>query len=216
MPLRTDLEAELADYAHGRVPRELRERQILTLAGELFAEQGFTGASMDELARRAGVSKPVIYSLVGSKEQLYRRCVELLSADLSEALAGAAASETVPAEQLRAGIAAFFRFVDEHRRLWEALAWDVTPFAAEMADIRRRQTELVARLLAANAQRVGVAVDPVHVDALAHLLNGAIESLARWWGSHDDTPAEQLTGWAVELVRPGLQAIIDERREREA
>jgi AcrR family transcriptional regulator len=205
--------AEIADYAHGRVPRALRERQILSLAEELFAEEGFAGASMDELARRAGISKPIIYALVGSKEQLYRRCVERMSAELSSRLAAAASSETDPAEQLRAGVGAFFTFVAEHRRLWEALAWEVTPFAAEAADIRRRQTELVAGLLASNARRVGVNADPLRVEAVAHLLNGAIEALARWWGSHEALSAEQLTDWAVDVILPGLERIIEEGRQ---
>ncbi len=211
MSLTGDVTAEIADYAHGRVPRALRERQVLLLAEELFAEQGFAGASMDELARRAGVSKPVIYDLVGSKEQLYRRCVQRLSDGLSARIAAAAGSETEPAAQLRAGVAAFFHYVEEHRRVWEMLAWEVTPFAAEAADVRRRQTELVVTLLEGSARRLDAGVDPVHVDAVAHLLNGAIEALARWWGFHPRVAADQLTDWAVELVMPGLERIIERR-----
>ncbi|TMB92351.1 MAG: helix-turn-helix transcriptional regulator [Chloroflexi bacterium] len=89
MAIATDIIAALAAYAHGRVPRAIRERQILALAEDLFAEQGYANASMDELARRAGVSKPVIYALVGSKEQLYRRCVERHSEILATRIATA-------------------------------------------------------------------------------------------------------------------------------
>ncbi|MBV9101191.1 MAG: TetR/AcrR family transcriptional regulator [Candidatus Dormibacteraeota bacterium] len=212
MSLAADLSGDLGDYVHGRVPRAVRERQILGLAQQLFAESGYTGASMDELARRAGVSKPVVYDLVGSKEQLYRRCVEELSGELSQRIAVAAGSQTDPEAQLRAGVAAFFAFVAEHRSEWEALAWEVTPFAAEAADVRRRQTELVAALLASNANRLGARVDPKRVQAMAHFLNGAIESLARWWRNHDDVGGDVLTDWVVELVLPGLQRVIDESR----
>jgi AcrR family transcriptional regulator len=205
----SDIARELAAYVHGRVPRAVRERQILNVAQGVFAEQGYAGASMDEIARRAGVSKPVVYALVGTKEQLYRRCVDELSAELSSLIAEAAASEWEPGAQLRAAIGAFFRFVQQHRRDWEALAWEVTPFAAEAAAVRRRQTELVATLLAANARRVGVVVDATHVDAVAHYLNGAIEAMARWWGSHEEVPVDLLTDWALELAQPGLQGIID-------
>ena len=51
-------------FEHGRVPRAVRGRQLLELAAELFAERGYGGASMDELARRAGVTKPVVYELL--------------------------------------------------------------------------------------------------------------------------------------------------------
>src|ERR1035441_8763922 len=59
----------VANYRTGRVPRAVRSAQLLELADQLFAERGFHAASMDELARRAGVSKPVIYDHFGSKEQ---------------------------------------------------------------------------------------------------------------------------------------------------
>jgi len=62
--------ARIEDFQHGRVPRELRERQLLELAEELFGERGYAGASMDELARRAGVTKPVVYELFGSKDSV--------------------------------------------------------------------------------------------------------------------------------------------------
>jgi len=206
------LTSEIGDYAHGRVPRAVRERQVLGLAEQLFAEQGYAGASMDELARRAGVSKPVIYDLVGSKEQLYRRCVDALSERLAATIAAAAGSADDPGRQLRAAVHAFFSFVAAHRRLWEALAWEVTPFAAEAAAVRHRQADLVASLLASNAERLGASVDPLRVQATAHLLNGAMEALARWWGSHEDIDAERLAGWAVDTVLPGLQQVIESSR----
>jgi AcrR family transcriptional regulator len=207
-----EISAEVADYAHGRVPRAIRERQVLALAEELFAEQGFAGASMDELARRAGVSKPVIYALVGSKEQLYRRCVEHNSEQLATQIAAAAASETAPGAQFRAATLAFFRFVDTHRQVWEALTWDSTPFAAEAAAMRRRQTEVAAILLAHAAGRLGAAPDPLRVEAIAHTINGGIEALARWWHDHEEVTAEQLADWSVELLVPGLQRIVESNR----
>src|ERR687894_1257586 len=86
----------VGDFAHGRVPREVRERQILRLAEDLFTERGFAGASMDELAARAGVSKPVIYDIVGSKKALYERCFERAGDELADAILRAA--ETHPAD----------------------------------------------------------------------------------------------------------------------
>src|SRR5581483_8070029 len=98
------LAAELAAHPHGRVPRALRRRQVLAEAHQLFSERGFTGASMDELARRMGVSKPVIYELAGSKEQLYRDVMASVHGELASALAEAAAGEPDLPRKLRAGI----------------------------------------------------------------------------------------------------------------
>ena len=66
---------DIAGYRHGQVPRRIREAQVLALAEQLFAERGYQGVTMNELAARAGVTKPVIYALVRSKDELYRRCV---------------------------------------------------------------------------------------------------------------------------------------------
>jgi AcrR family transcriptional regulator len=200
--------AEIREHQHGRVPRALRERQILALAEELFAEQGYAGASMDELARRAGVSKPVIYDIAGSKEQLYRRCVSRQSEELAGRIAAAAAAEPDAAGQLHAGILAFFRFVEEHRRVWQALAADVSPFAEEAAHVRQRQTALVVALIAGSAERFGAHLDPHRVEATAYLLNGAIEGLARWWGDRTDLSPEMLADWAVALVLPGIESLV--------
>src|ERR1700741_2000396 len=93
--------AEVAAYAHGRVPRALRERQVLAAAEELFAEVGFAGASWEEPPRRVGVSKPVVYAHAGSKEQLFRRCVERQARRLAERISDASAGETDPEAQLR-------------------------------------------------------------------------------------------------------------------
>src|SRR3954454_866046 len=113
--------ATVSDYAHGRVPRAVRQRQLLDLAERLFAERGFRGASMDELARRAGVTKPVIYDLVGAKEDLYRRSVTGAADELARRVSIAVAAEDDRAGRLRAGGLAFFGFVADHRDSWAVL-----------------------------------------------------------------------------------------------
>src|SRR3954462_8076348 len=117
----------IGDFRHGRVPRAVRERQLVELGEELFAERGFAKASMDELARRAGVTKPVIYELFGSKEGLFRACLEGLALRLAESRAEAArrgepaAGESAAEARLRAGGLAFLRFAAENRVAYELL-----------------------------------------------------------------------------------------------
>jgi AcrR family transcriptional regulator len=109
------------------VPRPLRERQLVELGERLFAERGFAKASMDELARRAGVTKPVIYELFESKEGLFRACLEGLALRLAQQIADAARAETEPEKRLRAGGLAFLRFASDNRVAYELVAhwmWD--------------------------------------------------------------------------------------------
>lgn len=207
------LDQELAAHAHGRVPRALRERQLLALGAELFAERGYAGASMDELATRAGVSKPVIYDLIGSKEELFRRCADLAAAELYERVATAVAAATPVGDataaeaQLRAGSLAFFSFAARHRRSWSVLFAGDSTFTDKAESIRHRQTGLVVALLRAAAQEGGGQLDEQQLEATAHTLNGAFESLANWAWRHEDVTPEALTEWFVALTLPGLQVL---------
>jgi AcrR family transcriptional regulator len=130
-----------------RVPREVRIPQIARIAEDLFGQFGYHGTSMDDVARLAGVSKPVVYDLVGSKEELFKLCMARSANELASRVAAAVGA--APADdRLRAGALAFFRFVDEHRPAWRGLlASGSAPLTAEMAEIRRNQAGLVAGLL---------------------------------------------------------------------
>jgi AcrR family transcriptional regulator len=201
--------SDVAGYAHGRVPRAVRERQVLDLAEELFAQRGYRGASMDELARRAGVTKPVVYAVAGSKEELYRRCVQRVADELAERVTRAARAQDDPAARLRAGGAAFFAFVAERERSWSVLfdEAEAPGHAAQLAGVRARQTRLVAGLIGEAAAELGAPPAPALLDAIAHALNGAYEWLARWWADHPDVSADTLADWVAALVMPGLEAM---------
>src|SRR6202789_4667338 len=54
-----------------RLPRQARRRQLLGAAQEVFVSQGYHAAAMDEIAERAGISKPVLYQHFPSKLELY-------------------------------------------------------------------------------------------------------------------------------------------------
>lgn len=195
-------------FPHGRVPREVRLQQVMAIAEDLFAELGYQDTSMDEVAKRAGVSKPVVYDLVGSKEELFRLCMTRSADELAERVAGAVMAADEP-DRLHAGALAFFLFVDDHRPAWRSLLSNGTaPVTREVAEARRRQASLVAQLLLADIPYGDV--DPIAVDALANALNGAFEALAGWWHDHDDVTAETLADFVVRLFEPGFQAFIAE------
>lgn len=199
----------VSNYQHGRVPREVRLRQVLDLASELIVERGYTGASMDELARRAGVSKPVVYDLVGSKDELFRTLMGRLSDDLAARVAEAVAAEDDPEARLVAGACAWFRFVAENRDGWLAfLAGADAPVGEGVDAIRRRQAALVADLLADSAATLGARPPRRLLDAVAHLLNGAYEALGGWWGEHPDVDPDELAVLCARLVYPGLVATL--------
>jgi len=203
-----DLATELARYNHGRVPRELRYRQVLAEADVLFTERGFHGTSMDDLAQRVGVSKPVIYDLVGSKDQLFQEVMTRVADDLGTAIRDAVAAEPDPDLGLYAGSLAFFTFVRDRRAAWQSLLKaDAAPVNTAIGEIRRRQTDLVIELLADGAQRQGLTIDPLQIEASAHAINGANEALAAWWLDHEELTPEDVTALVTVLIAPGLEAL---------
>jgi len=219
--------ARIEDFRHGRVPRVVRERQLVELGEELFAERGYAKASMDELARRAGVTKPVIYELFGSKEGLFRACLEGLALRLADAIAEAARgadaaggpdSESRPSAdapgsasrpagvapdpeaRLRAGGLAFLRFAQENRVAYELLYEG--RFSDAAVNVRRRQAALILELMREMAPDD---VDPRELEVAAHAVNSAYEGVAHWMWEHPESDVEELADWTVELLLPGLR-----------
>lgn len=187
----------IADRQAGRpkVPRAVRERQMLEVAERVFAERGFHAASVDAIAEGAGISKPMIYAYFGSKEGLFLACMESARQRLMESIDRAAGTEAAPEEQLWLGVVAFFRFVAENRDAWTVLFPEASsrggPFAAESARMRAQMARLTAQLLGEAAAAEGV--EPRMLGAtepLGHALVGAAESLANWWLDRPGEPVE--------------------------
>jgi AcrR family transcriptional regulator len=193
--------ADIADFEHGRVPRAVRERQLVGLAEELFSERGYSGASMEELARRAGVTKPVVYELFGSKDGIFRACVDRAVEQLAGSVAGAVRAETDPEARVRAGGLAFLRFAAENRLAWELMSMG-GQFAQQAADVRRGQAELIHELMLETAPE---GVDPRELEAVAWAVNAAYEGVAHWMWRHPEVPVEEIADWLVDLLIPGLR-----------
>ncbi|WP_298336433.1 TetR/AcrR family transcriptional regulator [Ferrimicrobium sp.] len=92
-----------------------RREVIITAAIEQFAIHGFDAASMDEIAAGASVTKPIIYRHFHSKRSLYLELLREVGDRLTSAIATATATVEPPHERLRAGVDAFFQFVQHHR-----------------------------------------------------------------------------------------------------
>jgi AcrR family transcriptional regulator len=197
---------QIHDYPHGRVPRPVRERQVLELAEQLFAERGYGGASMEELARRAGVTKPVVYELFGSKDGLFGVCVERAIERLAESIAAAVRAETDPERRLRAGGLAFLRFAADNRVAWDVMSMGGSGrFAEQAMRARRSQAQLIRELMAEQAPE---GMDPRELEAAAYAVNAAYEGVAHWMWEHPDAPVDEVADWTVELLLPGLRRFV--------
>ncbi len=199
----------------GRVPRAVRAQQLLEIADQLFIERGFHATSMDEIARRAGVSKPVIYDHFESKEQLFAACARRAGEELAERVRSAALKQRDPRERLRAGSFAYFGFVQEQYQAWALLFADEqvvrdARIAAEASRIRHRQAKLMVSLMAETFD-----ITPEHpgwqrLEAMTITLAGGYESLSLWWSEHPDVSVDQLVDWIIDLALPGIERILTE------
>jgi AcrR family transcriptional regulator len=211
MAAKAEAQPSVEDFRHGRVPREVRERQVLALAEDLFTERGYEGASMEELSRRAGVSKPVIYDLVGSKEALFRRCFERSGEELAVRMAAVATEHAGDlADELRTTARAFFRFIEEHESAWAMLFSLDTGgrTAAAVAEIRARQAQFAAARITQAAADRGKPLDPLRASAAAACINGCYEALAHWRRDHPEVGADELADRLVEFALPGVEALV--------
>jgi AcrR family transcriptional regulator len=197
-----------------RLPREVRERQILDAAVQVFSRHGYHGASMDEVSDVAGVSKPMIYAYLGSKEDLFGQCIRREATRLLEAVTRGIQVELPPDMQLWHGLGAFFRFVGEHRESWQVLHRQAIsqggPFSDDVLAMRKRAIALVDTLLVRTATRRGLDEQATRAtEALAAALVGSAESLADWWLDHPDISDKMLASWLMNLVWMGFGDLVE-------
>lgn len=162
---------------------------MLDAAVEIFSQRGYHAASMEEIAARAGVSKPMVYLYLGSKEDLFVACLHREGTRLMEAIATVVAVDLPADEQLWRGLLAFFRFVAANRDGWSVLyrqARGREPFAAEANSMRCRLVDVVSGLLNRAVVTAGQSVRPQDLTIIANALVGAAESLADWLVDHPD------------------------------
>src|SRR3954469_24799433 len=95
-----------------RLPRNARRAQLLAAAQDIFAANGYHAAAMDEIAERAGVSKPVLYQHFPGKLELYMALLESHVDELVARVRGAIESSTDNKLRVHAAVAAFYDFVD--------------------------------------------------------------------------------------------------------
>jgi AcrR family transcriptional regulator len=105
--------------ARARLPRPVRERQMLEAATRVFAGSGYHNTSMDQVAEQVGISKPMIYSYFDSKEGLYKACLERAGAELVEKVGASFKPDFTPEQALWEGFIAFFEFLRERPTDWQ-------------------------------------------------------------------------------------------------
>jgi len=161
-----------------RLPRAVREQQMLDAAVQMFSVNGYHETSMDALAAAAEISKPMLYLYYGSKEELFAACLSRELSRFVEAVRADIDLKQSPHELLRRTILSVLHYIDANRASWIVLYTQATSsqaFAQTIREGREKIIDLVARLLE-NGTRNPKPDNDFHMMAVA--LVGAGEAVA--------------------------------------
>jgi AcrR family transcriptional regulator len=157
-----------------------RKAQLLEVARKVFGAKGFHGVSMEDVAREAGVTKPILYDHFSSKEALYLALLDADSLELEERIRTALAAPTGNRERIRASFEAYFEFVDEHAEGFQLLMQETVganeDFRRGVGAVRDRIQQEVSDLIVRESQG---RLDREDADTVALGLVGMAETAAR-------------------------------------
>ncbi len=191
-----------------RLPRAVREQQMLDAAVQLFSANGYHETSMDAIAARAEISKPMLYLYYGSKEELFGACLNREMGRFVDAVRTDIRVEgepqPSPRELLRRTIVSVLHYIDANRDSWIVLYTQATSsqaFAHTVREGRERIIDLVARLLETGTRNPHPDSD-FHMMAVA--LVGAGEAVAARV-SVGDTDVDDAAELLINLFWRGLK-----------
>jgi AcrR family transcriptional regulator len=192
----------------GRIPRAAREQQLLDIAEDLFARHGYDAVSIEDVARHAGITRPVVYDHFGSKDGLYLACARRARAEFEQSLQGAVTGVADPREQLLRGGDAFFQVLERDPRRWAILFGVSAPLQGEFGEalneLRSHTIERIVQVL----QAIVPGTPHDELSPFAHALSGAGEQLGRWWLAHPDVPRARVAELFRDFAWSGVQPLL--------
>jgi AcrR family transcriptional regulator len=190
---------------------------IERVATEVFAEHGYQAATIGEIARRSGVSAPVVYDHFDSKADLHARLLGKHLAQMRavwrENLGGGGAAEV----RIPRALDAWFAYVESHPYAWRMIFRDTTGDPEVQAAHRAIQADSSAGLLPLldtlpGADAIAGSDEGVAREMVIELMRSAIAGLALWWYDHREVPRRQVVAAAMNALWVGFGGL--ERGER--
>src|SRR5437870_11831497 len=187
-----------------RLAASARRAQLVDVGRKLFAERGYEATSVEEIAERAGISKPIVYEHFGGKEGLYAvivdREIEYIVSCITEAI-----SSGSPRERLEGAALAFLTYVKEQPDGFAVLTRDapVTTATGGMSGLLGEVAERVGKVFAAEFKKAGY--DPKSAPIYAHALVGMVTFVGQWWTETRKPSVESVASHIGALAWMGLR-----------
>jgi len=182
-----------------------RRERILAAGAEVFAARGYRATSVEDIARAAGVTKPVLYDHFASKRGLFASIMESARDELSTLGAQAMSADAPPDARLRAAVDTFFSLVERkpaQARVLLVAGRGEPELSDAVHAVQEEATARIAALLAAEPQ-LGDAPDLL---LLAEFVKRGMHGLAEWWQHHPSTPRATLVDTVIDLTWTGLRS----------
>jgi AcrR family transcriptional regulator len=187
-----------------------RREQLLAVGRTIFAHKGFEGTSVEEIAARADVSKPVVYEHFGGKEGMYAVIVDREVRSLLGALTGALAEKGHPKQLVQRAALALLGYIEESPDGFRILTRDspvaqaTGTFSSLIGDVATQ----VEGILADQFKRRGL--DPAVAPIYSQMLVGMVALTGQWWAEDRKPPKQVVAAHLVNLAWNGLSTL--ERR----
>lgn len=197
--------AEVQRAPRARMTGAQRRLQLIEVARGLFAERGFEGTSIEEIAQRAGVSKPIVYEHFGGKEGLYAVVVDREMETLLE-MVTSSLSKNRSLYRIQQGALALLTYMEERtdgfRILVRGDSAASTDETATYSSLLNDAISQVEHILAGDFERRGF--DPALAPLYAQALVGMVSVTAQWWLDVREPSKEVVAAHLVNLCWNGL------------
>jgi AcrR family transcriptional regulator len=195
-----------------RLPRAVREQQMLDAAVQMFSVNGYHETSMDAIAGQAEISKPMLYLYYGSKEELFGAVLNRELGRFVDAVRTNVDFTLPPKDLLRNAVVSYLTYIDANRASWIVLYTQATKsqtFAHTVREGREKIVDLVGRLLQSGTRNPAPDAD---FDMMAIALVGAGEAVASSV-STGDVDVEDAAELLINLFWRGLKGKPSSERE---
>lgn len=190
-----------------RMTGRQRREQLLDVGRSLFAERGFDGTSIEEIAARAGVSKPVVYEHFGGKEGLYAVVVDREMEDLLSRITSALGSATHPRVVLERAALSLLDYIEASTDGFRILVRDspVAHSTGGFASLISDAAGQVEHILAAEFTARGFAAK--HAPLYSQMLVGMVALTGQWWLDVRKPKKSEVAAHLVNLAWNGLAGL---------
>lgn len=187
-----------------RLSASARRAQLIDVGRAVFAKLGYEAASLEEIAKRAKVSRPVLYEHFGGKEGLHAVVIDREMEYLVRRIAEAIATGT-PRERVEAAALAFLSYVKDQPDGFAVLTHDAPVSSARggFSSLLNDVAERVGDVVAASFKEAGF--DPKSAPVYAHALIGMVTFVGQWWTEERKPPVEEVAGHISALAWMGLR-----------